>query len=359
MPRRTATSTSCSRWRTAASCASATCASSGGSAAGRSIRRPARCSTRRRAAGSSPATGPEPLDDAFTVRAFRARLRGRRGRLKPLLLDQAFIAGVGNIYADEALWRARLHPLRTAATLRPPDEARLYRELRAVLAEAVARRGSLDRRLHRARRRRERCRSAWRSTSGPASRAPAAAGRSGGSSSAGGRRTSARGASGCPPATAPGPRAILAAARAPARPGPPLGGAAGGGDAGPDAGRGRAGRGRGRRAAARARTERTRRAAATRRARRAARRARRGRRRRRALPAPRARTGLTMSLVRLSNVTREIGTFVILDAVNAAVAVGERVGLVGPNGAGKTTLLRIVAGQRRARPRRGPAPARR
>ena len=51
-----------------------------------------------------------------------------------------------------------------------------------------------------------------------------------------------------------------------------------------------------------------------------------------------------MSLVRLSNVTREIGTFVILDAVNAAVAAGERIGLVGPNGAGKTTLLRIVAG---------------
>ncbi len=52
-----------------------------------------------------------------------------------------------------------------------------------------------------------------------------------------------------------------------------------------------------------------------------------------------------MSLVRLSGVTREIGTFVILDAVNAAVAVGERIGIVGPNGAGKTTLLRIVAGQ--------------
>jgi ATP-binding cassette subfamily F protein 3 len=51
-----------------------------------------------------------------------------------------------------------------------------------------------------------------------------------------------------------------------------------------------------------------------------------------------------VSLVRLSNVTREIGTFVILDAVNAAVAVGERIGLVGPNGAGKTTLLRIAAG---------------
>ncbi|HYN47787.1 MAG TPA: bifunctional DNA-formamidopyrimidine glycosylase/DNA-(apurinic or apyrimidinic site) lyase, partial [Candidatus Nanopelagicales bacterium] len=86
--------------------------------------------------------GPEPLDDAFTLRVFRRRLRERRGRLKPLLLDQGFVAGVGNIYADEALWRSRLHPLRGAATLRPPDEARLHRELRAILAEAVERRGS-------------------------------------------------------------------------------------------------------------------------------------------------------------------------------------------------------------------------
>ena len=86
--------------------------------------------------------GPEPLEDVFTLRAFRARLRGRHARLKPLLLDQAFIAGIGNIYADEALWRARLHPLRRAASLRPPDEARLYREVRAVLTEAIERRGS-------------------------------------------------------------------------------------------------------------------------------------------------------------------------------------------------------------------------
>ncbi|HSH21664.1 MAG TPA: DNA-formamidopyrimidine glycosylase family protein, partial [Candidatus Caenarcaniphilales bacterium] len=55
--------------------------------------------------------GPEPLDPSFTLGDFRRRLRARRGRLKPLLLDQSFVAGVGNIYADEALWRARLHPL--------------------------------------------------------------------------------------------------------------------------------------------------------------------------------------------------------------------------------------------------------
>jgi formamidopyrimidine-DNA glycosylase len=86
--------------------------------------------------------GPEPLDDAFTLRAFRERLRGRRGRMKPLLLDQAFVAGIGNIYADEALWRARLHPLRRVGSLRPSGEARLYREIRAVLAEAIERRGA-------------------------------------------------------------------------------------------------------------------------------------------------------------------------------------------------------------------------
>ena len=86
--------------------------------------------------------GPEPLDPGFTVAAFRRLIRGRRGRLKPLLMDQAFLAGVGNIYADEALWAARLHPLRSAGSLRPRDEGRLYVALRTILAEAVARRGS-------------------------------------------------------------------------------------------------------------------------------------------------------------------------------------------------------------------------
>jgi formamidopyrimidine-DNA glycosylase len=86
--------------------------------------------------------GPEPLDASFTARAFRKGIRGRRGRLKPLLLDQSFIAGIGNIYADEALWAARLHPLRSASSLRPADEGRLYRAIRGILAEAVERRGS-------------------------------------------------------------------------------------------------------------------------------------------------------------------------------------------------------------------------
>ena len=88
------------------------------------------------------AIGPEPLADEFTLREFRRRLRRRKGRLKPLLLDQSFVAGVGNIYADESLWRSRLHPLRSAASLRPPDERRLYGAIRDVLSEAIARRGS-------------------------------------------------------------------------------------------------------------------------------------------------------------------------------------------------------------------------
>ncbi len=88
------------------------------------------------------ALGPEPLDPEFRLRDFRVRLRRRKGRLKPLLLDQSFIAGVGNIYADEALWAARLHPLRSAGTLRPPDERRLYEAIRMILSEAIERRGS-------------------------------------------------------------------------------------------------------------------------------------------------------------------------------------------------------------------------
>jgi formamidopyrimidine-DNA glycosylase len=86
--------------------------------------------------------GPEPLDEAFTVRDFRRRLRRRSGRLKPLLLDQSFVVGVGNIYADEALWAARLHPLRTAGTLGAADERHLYDAIRTILAEAIDRRGA-------------------------------------------------------------------------------------------------------------------------------------------------------------------------------------------------------------------------
>jgi formamidopyrimidine-DNA glycosylase len=86
--------------------------------------------------------GPEPLAHDFTVRAFRERLRRRHGRLKTTLLDQSFIAGVGNIYADESLWRSRLHPLRAADSLNTDQERRLYQAIRGVMGEAIERRGS-------------------------------------------------------------------------------------------------------------------------------------------------------------------------------------------------------------------------
>ena len=86
--------------------------------------------------------GPEPLGAELTVRAFRKMLKSRKARLKTLLMNQEFLAGVGNIYADEALWRARLHPLRSAANLRSDQARGLYVALRDVLNEAIARRGS-------------------------------------------------------------------------------------------------------------------------------------------------------------------------------------------------------------------------
>ncbi len=86
--------------------------------------------------------GPEPLDPALTPERLAGMLRGRRGRLKPLLTDQRFLAGLGNIYADEVLWRAGLHPLRRADTLTPEEAARLHGAIREVLERAIARRGT-------------------------------------------------------------------------------------------------------------------------------------------------------------------------------------------------------------------------
>lgn len=88
------------------------------------------------------ALGPEPLEKAFTLDVFRERIAGRGGKLKPLLLDQHFIAGVGNIYADEALFMAGLHPERAANTLTAEDHARLHAAIRQVLSDGIAREGA-------------------------------------------------------------------------------------------------------------------------------------------------------------------------------------------------------------------------
>ena len=86
--------------------------------------------------------GPEPLGRSFTARRLADRLRGRSARLKSLLLDQSFVAGIGNIYADEALWLARLHPLRAADSLSEVEIRRLHRSIRRVLRQGIANRGA-------------------------------------------------------------------------------------------------------------------------------------------------------------------------------------------------------------------------
>jgi len=89
-----------------------------------------------------PPLGPEPLDKQFTADWFRQALGQRRRALKPLLLDQSFVAGLGNIYVDEALHAARLHPLRTSDTLNRAAATRLHEAIRVILAEAIEREGS-------------------------------------------------------------------------------------------------------------------------------------------------------------------------------------------------------------------------
>lgn len=86
--------------------------------------------------------GPEPLDDALTVEAFRALIRRRKGRLKQLLLDQAVIAGLGNIYVDEALWLAQLHPLATVGMISDAQIDALYTAIREVLNGGIEKRGT-------------------------------------------------------------------------------------------------------------------------------------------------------------------------------------------------------------------------
>jgi formamidopyrimidine-DNA glycosylase len=82
--------------------------------------------------------GPEPLAEGFTAVRLGEMLAQRRGRIKPLLLNQRFLAGLGNIYADEALWRARVHPLRRADTLTRAEVDRLHEAIRSVLRAAIA-----------------------------------------------------------------------------------------------------------------------------------------------------------------------------------------------------------------------------
>lgn len=81
--------------------------------------------------------GPEPLDNTFTLKVLRELIAKKSGGLKALLLDQSFIAGIGNIYADESLWRAKIHPLRRAQSLTDAETAALRRAIRAALSDGI------------------------------------------------------------------------------------------------------------------------------------------------------------------------------------------------------------------------------
>jgi formamidopyrimidine-DNA glycosylase len=86
--------------------------------------------------------GPEPLGTRFTTAWLGGQLARRRAPLKAVILDQRVVAGLGNIYADEALWRARLSPVRPANGLGGDEVARLRRAIRAALRAGVERQGS-------------------------------------------------------------------------------------------------------------------------------------------------------------------------------------------------------------------------
>jgi formamidopyrimidine-DNA glycosylase len=86
--------------------------------------------------------GPEPFAAVFSAKYLALRLGRRQRRIKPLLLDQAFLSGLGNIYVDEALWLARIHPLRAANTLAWQEVRSLHRAIRSVLRQGIRNAGT-------------------------------------------------------------------------------------------------------------------------------------------------------------------------------------------------------------------------
>jgi formamidopyrimidine-DNA glycosylase len=84
--------------------------------------------------------GPEPFD--ISAEEFKEMLSAKKTKIKPLLMDQTFISGIGNLYAAEALFRARIHPERSAASLSDKEKENLFREIKDTLNEAIHYKGS-------------------------------------------------------------------------------------------------------------------------------------------------------------------------------------------------------------------------
>lgn len=88
--------------------------------------------------------GPEPLDPNFSLQAFQAIMKNKRGGLKTTLLNQEVIAGIGNRYSDEILWQAQLLPDRKINELNPEDIVRLYESIRTILQQGIQQGGYMD-----------------------------------------------------------------------------------------------------------------------------------------------------------------------------------------------------------------------
>ncbi len=81
--------------------------------------------------------GPEPLEKNFIFKKFKEALKDRRGKIKQILMNQEIIAGIGNIYSDEALWRAKIHPFKEPSKLSEAELKKLYQSLKEVLKKSI------------------------------------------------------------------------------------------------------------------------------------------------------------------------------------------------------------------------------
>lgn len=86
--------------------------------------------------------GPEPLDKSFKVEKFKSLIGSQRRKIKQVLMDQKIIAGIGNIYSDEILWKAKIHPFRSAHKIKADELKNLYKTMRQILKKAVKLRGT-------------------------------------------------------------------------------------------------------------------------------------------------------------------------------------------------------------------------
>lgn len=86
--------------------------------------------------------GPEPLDKSFNLSIFQSAISNKKGRIKQVLMDQKVISGIGNIYSDEILWQANIHPFKKANELKANELTSIYKAMKQILEKAVKLRGT-------------------------------------------------------------------------------------------------------------------------------------------------------------------------------------------------------------------------